>query len=461
MLGPEDTRDVLDSCLRRGATFAELFQEHRKSHIVVLDHGEIEEINTGTSGGSGLRIERGGETLYFSDNAQDKESLLRLAASSGPEISSHSQNIEFEDCLTQREALSPIEIYPETISLSEKVDLVRSCDRAAREADARICQVSATYLDTTQDIQIANSEGVFKRETRVRTTLAVIAYCRDSAGTLHRGLQIASGTEGWELFQHEKPEALAREAARLAVFQAEASPAPAGEMPVVLGATAGGTMVHEACGHGLEADFALSGTSVYAGKMGELVASPLITVIDDGTLPHLRGTDEFDDEGNPTQKVTLIENGILRGYLQSRKTANTLGMAPTGNGRRQSFRHKPIPRMRNTYIASGKTPPADIIASVDEGLYVAQMGGGQVDIVSGHFVFAVMEGYKIKNGKLAEAVRGATMTGEGPEVLRSIDLVGNDLGYAVGTCGKEGQHAPVSNAQPTLRIPKLVVGGQG
>jgi TldD protein len=276
---------------------------------------------------------------------------------------------------------------------------------------------------------------------------------------IRTGYHALAETRGFELFDEHPPEEVGREAARIALVQLAARPAPAGTFTVVLSSKAGGTMVHEACGHGLEADFVEKSLSIYADKLGERVASDLITVVDDGTLPNRRGSTGMDDEGIPSSRVLLIEKGILKSYLHSRRTARKLGQAPTGNGRRESYRCLPIPRMRNTLIVPGETPPEEIVSGVEEGIFVCQMGGGEVDIASGNFIFNVGEAYMIRHGKIAEPIRDATLIGNGPEVLGSIDAVGSDLGYGVGTCGKDGQRVPVADAQPTLRIPRIVVGG--
>lgn len=271
--------------------------------------------------------------------------------------------------------------------------------------------------------------------------------------------EATSASRGWEFLSEAKVAEVVRNAARIACVQLEAAPAPSGTMPVVLSSQAGGTMVHEACGHGLEADFYLKRLSIYTGRLGQKVASGKVSVVDDGTLPGRRGTSRIDDEGLPAQRVPLIDKGVLVGLLHTRRTARRLRAAPTGNGRRQSHHHLPIPRMRNTFICPGEDDPEEILASVPDGLFVAHVGGGEVDIVSGNFVFHCAEAYRIRRGKRAEAVRDATLTGAGPAVLASIDRVGRDLGWGEGTCGKEGQHVPVSHAQPTIRIPALVVGG--
>ncbi|MBU1740439.1 MAG: TldD/PmbA family protein, partial [Proteobacteria bacterium] len=273
--------------------------------------------------------------------------------------------------------------------------------------------------------------------------------------------EIGGGFEGFEVFGHESPTELALKAARRAVMMLGADPAPSGRMPVVLWSSAGGTMIHEAVGHGLEADLAGEGLSVYTDRLGRRVASPLITVVDDATLPHRRGSFSFDDEGVPAQRTVLVDQGVLESYMVDRMSGLRYGYALTGNGRRESYRHVPICRMTNTLIAPGEDDPESILKNTPEGLLVKKMGGGQVNTVNGDFVFEVAEGYLIENGAQGRPVRGATLAGNGPLVLMSIDRLGRDLGFAIGTCGKDGQGSPVADAQPTLRIPDLVVGGTG
>jgi TldD protein len=457
-LSPREVRRILDEALSLGGTFAEIFLENSFHTQLALEDGSIERVSSGQTGGAGLRVERR-ETIHFaSTNEASPEALAALARSVARGVGAK-REISCPDLARRSLASpSPVEVQPEEISLEAKAEVVREAERGARERDARVRQVRATYLDHAQDVLVANSDGVWDTDRRVRTTLFVEAVARDGQ-RMFTGFQSAGGTVGFELFKQESPFEVGREAARIAVLQLEGAPAPAGEMAVVLGASAGGVMIHEACGHGLEGDLVMSGVSIYAGRVGEQVASPLVTVVDDGTLPNARGTEKMDDEGSATRKVVLIERGALKGFLHSLKTARALSMPPTGNGRRQGFRNLPIPRMRNTYVARGETHPRDIVASVKDGLYVAKMGGGQVDVVSGHFVFHVSEGYLIRDGRLDRPVRGATLTGCGPEILKSVDMVGSDFGFGIGTCGKDGQWVPVSNAQPTLRIPKMVVGG--
>ncbi len=308
-----------------------------------------------------------------------------------------------------------------------------------------------------QEILVANSLGFMAQDKRTRVRLVVNVIAEDQ-GKIQTGYESIGGVGGFELVATGAPQ-MAQSARERAVMMLSARSAPSGQMTVVMAGEAGGTMVHEACGHGLEADLVQKGLSVYADKMGQRVASSLITVIDDATLPGRYGSFAFDDEGTPGQRTVLIENGILKSYMYNLNTARKENRESTGNGRRDSYRSRPIPRMSNTYIASGETDPEEIIAATENGLYVTKMGGGQVNTTNGDFVFEVTEGYLLQNGKIGAPVRGATLIGNGPQVLSEVDLVGQDNGFSLGVCGKNGQGVPVGDAQPTLRIPNLVVGG--
>jgi TldD protein len=366
---------------------------------------------------------------------------------------------------------SPIEVDPASVPLADKVALVRRAEALARihgEAlkPGAVRQVAVGYGDSTQSVWIASAdvsatgcETRLAADARVQGVLRLSVTCGEG-DLLQTGYQALGETRGFELFTDEAVAKTVREAVRLAVQALSAQPAPAGTFPVVLSSSAGGTMIHEACGHGLEADLALAGMSAFAGKLGERVAAEGVTIIDDGTLPHKRGSQAMDDEGQPAQRVVLIENGVLVNYLQSRKTARQMGVAATGNGRRESYRHLPIPRMRNTFLAAGGESPEAILRDLDKGLFVKHMGGGQVDTVTGNFVFEVKEGFWVEGGVPLYPVKNATLVGCGPEVLRQLTRIGSDLAhFDIGTCGKDGQGVPVSDALPTILCPALVVGG--
>jgi TldD protein len=343
------------------------------------------------------------------------------------------------------------------------VSWLERVDRETRKMDPRVQQVMASVVAVHEVVLVANSEGHLAADVRplVRFNVSVIV---EQNGRREQGYAGSGGRFTLpELVAGDKPLALAREAVRQALVNLESIPAPAGPMTVVLGAGWPGILLHEAIGHGLEGDFNRKGTSAFAGRIGERVASEHCTIVDDGTLSRRRGSLNIDDEGTPTQCTTLIENGVLKGYLQDKMNARLMGVASTGNGRRESFAHITLPRMTNTYMRPGKTPPEEILASVEKGIYAVNFGGGQVDITSGKFVFSASEAYLIENGKLGAPIKGATLIGNGPDVLTRVSMVGNDLKLddGVGTCGKEGQSVPVGVGQPTLRIDGLTVGGTG
>ncbi|EAX47859.1 peptidase U62, modulator of DNA gyrase [Thermosinus carboxydivorans Nor1] len=458
MLDRKILGEVLDAALKRGGDFADIFIEKRVTTLVACEENRIERIKSGLDIGAGIRLLYGDTTAYAYTNKITKEELINLAdivsraaKHGGGEITVNLKKIVSD--------LNPAaEILPTEVSIDDKVAVVETVNKAARAVDERIKQVMVVYGDVVQDVTIANSLGRWVEDRRVRTRLSVNAIAADGE-QIQTGFESVGATRGFELMHSYDCAGLGQVAANRAIAMLEAKPAPAGKMAVVMAGEAGGTMVHEACGHGLEADLVQKGLSVYAGRKGEMVASELVTVVDDGTIPGKYGTLRFDDEGFPTQKTTLIENGVLKNYMYDYLTATRDKVTPTGNGRRESFEHKPIPRMRNTYIAPGKDDPDSIIKSIKNGLLVRKMGGGQVNTVNGDFVFDVAEGYLIKDGEIAHAVRGATLTGNGPQVLQMVDMVGSDLGFTIGTCGKDGQGAPVSDAQPTMRIPEIIVGG--
>ncbi|MDN5346873.1 MAG: TldD protein [Clostridia bacterium] len=459
MLAKEaDLMAVLEIALQRGGDFAEIFIERKRITSISCEDDKIERVNSGLDQGAGIRVLAGDRTVYSYTNDISREGLEKAAAQVAAAFQGEAQ---VKPCAFSRPrpgADFEFRRRPDSVPVEEKVELVQRANKAAREVDPRIRQVTVAYGDVIQEVTIANSEGVLVEDERVRCRLAVNAVASDGK-IIQTGYEAAGGLCGFELFEEIDAAELARKAARRAVQMLEARPAPAGKMTVVMAAEAGGTMIHEACGHGLEADLVQKGLSVYAGKKGQQVASPLITVIDDPTLPSKYGSFRFDDEGAPGQRTVLIQNGILQDYMYDYLTARKEKRRSTGNGRRESYQDRPIPRMSNTFIAPGNDDPEEIIRSTARGLLVKKMGGGQVNTTNGDFVFDVAEGYLIQDGKIGPAVRGATLTGNGPEVLRLVDRVGKDLGFSLGTCGKDGQGVPVGDAQPTIRIPEMVVGG--
>lgn len=457
MLSKEDLEDILQVA-QKGGDFAEIFLEQKEITRISCEADKIERVISGHEQGAGIRVLRGEHTAYSYTNDLSKENLMELAHQVGRPARETPLSSVF---LERREPSVSllVEQRPDEVEIDEKVALVRAANEAARSVDNKLLrQVSVGYSDVIQRVVVVNTEGAYVEDERVRSRLAVNVVAAEG-DIIQTGFEAAGGTQGLKLYQKEVPWELGGKAARCALLMLNAQRTPAGRMAVVLAGEAGGTMIHEACGHGLEADLVQKKLSVYAGKRGEQVASELVTVIDDGTLPGKYGSYRFDDEGNPARRTVLIEKGFLRGYIHDYITANKGDELPTGNGRRESFQHKPIPRMSNTYLTPGDTPPDEIIRETKTGLLVRKMGGGQVNTTNGDFVFEVAEGYLIEDGEITVPVRGATLTGNGPEVLKQIDLVGCDLGFAIGTCGKDGQGVPVSDAQPTIRIPELIVGG--
>lgn len=458
MLDGFDCAKILRRALAGGGEFADIYFEEGASTVIACEDGKIEKVMAGADRGVGIRVVSDLRTAYAFTNDVTETALLSLAET----VSRAVKGKMFEGVIDLRQKTVgvgfPILLPPTGVALQDKVATVTTADRTARGVDPRIRQVTAVYRDGTLKAQVVNSLGEFTESFRTGTVFMVQVVAADG-NLIQTGYEPLGGFRGFEIFQQKSPEELALTAAKRGLMMLGARKAPGGMMPVVLSSEAGGTMVHEAIGHGLEADLAQTGMSVYSGKVGLEVASPLVTVIDDATIPNARGSFSFDDEGTPGQRTVLVENGVLKGYLYDRLTAMKDGCSSTGNGRRESYQAKPIVRMSNTLIAPGVTPPEDIIRGVEQGLFVRNMGGGQVNTVNGNFVFEVSEGYLIENGRVTEPVRGATLTGNGPEVLKKITMVGNDLGFGIGTCGKEGQGVPVSDAQPTLLISGITVGG--
>ena len=451
--------DILSALLSRGGEHGELFYEEVRSLTVLLEDGRIERVVSGTDAGIGVRLLFRGKTYYAYTN--DRSAGVLLALSNDLSRYAEGNGVPVEIPASSRAVRGPtgIRIPPGSLGIEGKVATVREVDRIARGCSAEVRQVRVNYSESLRTIEVAAHPGLFSREVQTYGVLAVQAVAGDDSG-LAMGYESAGGTEGMEFLDGGVPEALARKAAGRAVRGLHAAKLPGGRMPVVLSSLAGGTMVHEAIGHGLEADLARRGMSIYKDKLGEAVGSPLVSIADDATLPGKRGSFGMDDEGTAGQRTLLVDRGILKGFLHDRLSARKDGVAPTGNGRRESYRHKPIPRMTNTLILPGDTPPEQILSGAGRGLLVVKMGGGQVNTVTGDFMFEVAEGYRIEGGKRGEPVRGATITGNGPEVLSMIDRVGSDLGFGIGTCGKDGQGVPVGDAQPTLSIgpPWITVG---
>ena len=461
-LTEQDLSSYLSEALSRGGQYADLYFEYLVTTSLSLDESIVKSATQGVSLGVGIRVIAGERTGYaYSDDLSPDR--IRHAARVAAVIANGPANIEktgFTEA--KRHDLYPVLQAPADLPLAERVKFIQRADEAARSADSRIFQVQATYIDALKHVLVVTSDGVISTDRQPMARMNVSVLARQGDGIPQRGTAGGGGRIGLDCFVDSKsPEAFAREAVRQAIIQLTAVDAPAGEHVVVLGKGWPGVLLHEAVGHGLEADFNRKGVSAFSGRIGQQVASELVTVIDDGTLHSRRGSLNVDDEGTPTQRNVLIENGILRGYLQDRLSSRILGSAGTGSGRRQSYQHIPMPRMTNTFMLAGQDDPGDIIRSVSRGIYCANFGGGQVDITSGNFVFSATESYLIEDGKIGQPLRGATLIGNGPEALKYVSRVGNDLALdeGVGICGKEGQSVPVGVGIPTIRIDKMTVGG--
>ncbi len=451
--------DLLKKTLSNGGEYADVFFEFKKPMSIILEDNKIEKILSGSDCGVGIRLIYNGKTSYAYTNELSKETLKETALS----VSKAAKYKIGQETTVNLMKLRPETEFnilkrPEDVPMEIKLQRLLSANIVARNISNKIRQVRVQYADTTQHVYIANSTGAYCEDRRVYMLLLVHVIAEDS-GVIQTGFETIGGFTGFELIENTDTDAIATEAAKRAVRMLKAQKINGGTMPVVISSAAGGTMIHEAIGHGLEADLAQQGVSVYANKLGQQIASSNITVIDNGTLAGKRGSYTFDDEATPSKENILVEKGVLIKYMNDRLTSLKDGAPLTGNGRRQSYQNRPIPRMTNTYLASGNDIPADILKSTDSGLFVKKMGGGQVNTLTGDFVFEVQEGFLIEKGAISVPVRGATLTGNGPQVLQSIDAIGLDLGFAIGTCGKDGQGVPVTDALPTIRIPAIVVGG--
>jgi TldD protein len=459
MLPPELLSETLRKALPAQAEYGDIFVESSRSTVIQVEDRKVEKLLQGTDSGAGLRVLFGGKTAYACTNSLSKGSFLEMADALKTAVRDGGPRADLSLAVRSPKTDFHIKIRPETVPLERKVQILKEAEAAARDYHKSIRQVSVIYRELVQKVQIASSAGFVAEDERLQTVLVVNVVAWED-GVVQTGYEPLGGFAGFEIFEGVPAHEVALRAAKRAVRVLAARKAPGGRMPVVLSSEAGGTMIHEAVGHGLEADLSGQGLSVYAGKLDQQIAAPIISVFDDATMPGRRGSFRFDDEGTPSQKTLLVRDGVLQSFMHDRLSAMKAGVEPTGNGRRQSYRHRPIPRMTNTFIAPGGTPPQEILRGTPKGLFVKKMGGGQVNTLTGDFVFDVQEGYLIENGQMGEPVRGATLAGNGPQVLMEIDMVGSDLGFSIGTCGKDAQGVPVSDAQPTLRMPELVVGGQ-
>ncbi|MHB8742369.1 MAG: metalloprotease TldD [Sulfuricaulis sp.] len=461
-IGEADLRRLLGQLTAGGVDYGDLYFQYSRHESWSLEEGKVKSGSHNIEQGVGARAVAG-EKTGFAYSDEIVLPVLLEAASAARAIAQQGAESLMPAAFSGAAGLKLYLPVDPLASLADdaKVKLLERVEQEARAQDPRVKQVMASLAGVYEVILVVRSDGVIAGDVRplVRLNVTVIV---ESNGRREQGSHGGGGRVTYDYFiQQDQALAYAREAVRQALVNLEAVNAPAGTLPVVLGPGWPGILLHEAIGHGLEGDFNRKGTSAFAGRLGERVASDQCTVVDDGTLPSRRGSLNVDDEGTPTQNTVLIENGILKGYMQDTLNARLMGVAPTGNGRRESYAHLPMPRMTNTYMLPGKFDPQEIIASVDRGLYAVNFGGGQVDITSGKFVFSASEAYLIENGRITHPVKGATLIGNGPDVLQRVSMVGNDLQLdpGVGTCGKEGQSVPVGVGQPTLKIDSLTVGG--
>ncbi len=459
LLDEKSALDLLRQAVS-GADDGELFLERRRSEVLAYDDGRVRNASYDASEGFGLRAVRG-ETAGYAHSTEVSESALkravetaRLAVGDGggtlADAPSNTNRKLYGDGDPMADAAFPV-----------KIDTLKEIDAFARGLDSRVVQVSATLAASLQEVVILRPEGHMVTDTRPMSRLNVSVIVEE-AGRRESGMSGGGGRHALTgLIDAEHWQTAAREALRIALVNLEAVPAPAGVMDVVLGPGWPGILLHEAIGHGLEGDFNRKKSSAFAGLMGQQIASKGVTVLDDGTIPDRRGSITVDDEGTPGAKNTLIEDGVLTGYMQDRQNARLMGVAPTGNGRRESYAHAPMPRMTNTYMVSGQDDPVAILSDLKDGIYAVGFGGGQVDITNGKFVFSCTEAYRVKNGQVGAPVKGATLIGDGATALKQIQAIGNDMALdpGIGNCGKAGQWVPVGVGQPTLMIGGLTVGG--
>ncbi len=453
---------LLELALSRGGDLADVFVEHTRTTSIGMGEDKIKSVSASMRRGLSVRVISGDEVrLAHTDelNEVEMEKTARAAASGIVEEQPIRNSVE-DLVPAEAEARFTVKLPLSEVDASRKVDILRRANQAARDYDSRITEVSVSYYDQERRIIVANSDGRWVTDRQPLNLLAVSAVAVDGS-VRQTGYERVSERRGYELFETISPEAIGEEAAREAVCMLEAEDAPSGELTVVMPKGWGGVLLHEAVGHALEGDFVRKGTSFFTDLRGEPVASPLVTVVDDGTLLNHRGSLGVDDEGTPTQRTVLIENGICRGFLFDLHNARLMGVRSTGNGRRETFRHPPLPRMTNTFMLGGDACPEDLLRETPYGLEVRKLGGGQVDITSGNFVFRVSEAYLIENGRTAKPIKGATLIGNGPEIMKRVDMVASGEACSAGSCGKGGQMVPVCVGEPGLRISAMTVGGTG
>jgi TldD protein len=457
----QDLERYLAAALSAGGEYADLYFEYLTSTSLMVDESVVKSASQGISAGCGIRVISGERTGYAYTDDLSPERILHAARTAALIASAPAKTPVTGFQEKPARSLYPVTLPSVDAEITAKVELLMRADRAARSYDSRIKEVRASYADELRNILVVGSDGTIAEDSQPLARLNVSCIAKTDSNSA-RGSAGGGGRVALDFFFGDKtPEYFAKESARQSILQLDAREAPAGDMEVVLGPGWPGVLLHEAVGHGLEADFNRKKTSAFAGLVGQRVASDKCTVVDNGTMPWRRGSLNVDDEGQPTQETVLIEKGILKGYLSDKLSAKLMGLADTGNGRRESYEHIPMPRMTNTYMLAGQDNPEDILRSVKNGIYAVNFGGGQVDITNGKFVFSASEAYLIENGQITAPIRGATLIGNGPDVLTRVSMVGNDLKLdeGIGTCGKDGQAVPVGVGIPTIKVDRLTVGG--
>lgn len=459
MLEKSLVEKILNEALSTGGDFAEIFVEKKNNCGLFMIDGKIESSLSGRDFGIGIRIFKDLYSVYGYTNDMTEENLLKTARKIAEAVKGTRADITINLLKQDIENYNKIEIYPETVLKKNKIDIMRRGYTAAKEYDSEISQVRVSYSDSKQNILVANSEGIWAEDERVRGRIRIESVA--SNGTeMQTGSMGPGASKGFEFFEKMDVESYGREASRIAKTILHADYSPSGKMPVIIDNGFGGVIFHEACGHGLEATSVAKGNSVFAGKIGQMIASPVVSAVDDGTIPNEWGTINIDDEGTPSRRNLLIENGILKGYMIDKLNGRRMGMASTGSGRRESYKYAPTSRMTNTFILNGKSSLNEMISSVEKGIYAKYMGGGSVNPATGNFNFAVMEGYLIENGKITSPVRGATLIGSGSEILKKIEMVGNNLAYGQGMCGSVSGSICTNVGQPAVKVSEITVGGR-
>jgi len=458
MLDRDVIAKVLSEALRKGGDLAEIYVEDRASSAYRLEDRRVEDVAAGRDRGAGIRVISGDRASFAYTNVLDEPALIRAAeaARAGLEGSSTVGSVDLRE--GDAGPRHSVRVDPTSVAAADKVAALQAADEAARAAGPEVRQVVAGYADVHQKLLVARSDGILVEDdrTRVRFSTQVVA-ARD--GTITTGFEAPGHSGGFELLEARPPSEIGARAAEKALRMLEAKPSPAGEFPVVLAAGTGGVLIHEACGHGLEADTLVKDASVYAGRKGERLGADSVTIVDDATIANAWGSYSIDDEGTPAQETVLFERGILVGHMSDLRSARKIGEPPTGNGRRQSYAHVPVVRMSNTNLLPGPDDPKEIIRSVERGVYAAQFAGGEVNPATGNFVFGMSEAYMIENGEVTFPIRGANLIGNGPQMLGVIDAIGHDFEFWEGVCGKDGQHAPVTTGMATVLLGRVTVGG--